>query len=244
MDYKRVRAVVIDFYGTLTVGTSVAERDAARHAVARALQVEPSRLAAAITSSFDERARGVTGDLAATLRWLAVGCEAEPTDSQIEQARVTRIAVERAFMTPRPESIEVLAALHAAGLKIGLLSDCTHELPQCWPELPYAPLIDAPVFSIETGLRKPDPAMYATVCERLGVDPTNCLYVGDGGSNELTGAQTAGMRAIQMCGPEFDECYTYDAETRWDGEIITDLRELFVVLSVDPGAIPVTGQRV
>jgi putative hydrolase of the HAD superfamily len=237
-------AVVFDFYGTLTVGTTVAERDTARHAVARALQVDPARLTAAITASFDERARGVTGDLAATMRWLADRCDAGTGDAEIEAACAARIAVERKFMNPRPETIGVLSILRAAGHKIGVLSDCTHELPQLWAELPYGQYVDAAVFSIETGLRKPDPAMYAAVCDRLGVAPTDCIYVGDGGSNELTGARAAGMRAIQMCGPEFEHCHTYDAETSWDGEIITDLRELFGVLPIDPTAIPSADQRV
>lgn len=237
-------AVVFDFYGTLTVGTSVAERDEARQAVARAMQIDPALLSATITASFDDRARGITGDLAATMRWLATRCNAEPTDAQIEQACATRLAVERTFMNPRPETIEVLVALRSAGRKIGVLSDCTHELPMYWPDLPYAPLVDAPVFSVETGLRKPHPAMYATVCDRLDVEPADCLYVGDGGSNELTGARAAGMHAVQLRGPEFDGCHTYDAESGWDGEIITDLRELFVVLSIDPGPIWSAAQRV
>jgi len=225
---------VFDFYGTLAPGTSVDERDEARAAVAQTLGCDPVAFAAAIRASFGERARGRTGDPLATMRWLAARCGVEISADDAQRAYNTRLEVERAFMRPRPEAVEVLSTLNAAGLKIGVLSDCTHELPHCWLELPFAPFVDAAVFSVETGKRKPDPAMYAEVCARIGAEPSDCLYVGDGGSNELTGAKAAGFRAIQLRGPEFAGAHTYDAEAGWDGEIITDLREIYPAVGLAP----------
>ena len=42
-----------------------------------------------------------------------------------------------------------------------------------------APLLDAHVFSVEVGMCKPDPGIYAEACRRLDVRPDECLYVGD-----------------------------------------------------------------
>ena len=192
---------------------------------------------AAVRTSFDARARGATGDLAATLRWLAVGCGVDPSAARLERACAIRLSSEREFMAPRHAAIDVLTALKAGGVGIGVLSDCTHELVVHWPGLPFAPFVDAAVFSIETGKRKPDPAMYAEVCGRLGVVAADCLYVGDGGSNELTGARAAGMRAFQLCGPEFANAHTYDAEVGWDGEVIHDLPEILPIAGVVPAAV-------
>ncbi|MGH8889597.1 MAG: hypothetical protein ACRDV3_07510 [Acidothermaceae bacterium] len=65
---------------------------------------------------------------------------------------------------------------------------------------------------------------------------------------ELSGARANGMRAIQIRGREFATAHTYDAETTWDGEIITDLRELFAVLDIEAqgsnAKIPAQPQRV
>lgn len=229
-------AVVFDFYGTLTVGASLEERDAARHAVAHVLRIDSAVFAAAIKDSFDARARGRTGDPIATLRWLANRCGVDPSEADVDRSWQRRLAVERTFMDPRPETLEVLRALRQAGLRAGVLSDCTHELPLCWPDLPFREFLHAVVFSVETGIRKPDPAMYAEICRRLGVAAADCVYVGDGGSNELTGARSAGMRAIQLRAPEFDTAHTYDAEPSWDGDVITDLRELYAVVGIDVDA--------
>jgi putative hydrolase of the HAD superfamily len=53
------------------------------------------------------------------------------------------------------------------------------------------------VLSCETGLVKPDPEIFKLCAARLGVRPEDCLYVGDGGSDELRGASTVGMTPVQ-----------------------------------------------
>lgn len=226
-----VTGVVFDFYGTLAPGTSASERDIARARVARAIGCDPRRYAAAVRESFNERARGVTGDPYETVRWLAARCGVDITDDVARGGHAVHLEAEKAFMRPRPETLEVLRNLKARGLRIGVLSDCTHELAMSWAELPYAAHIDAALFSVDTGVRKPDSWAYATVCERIGARPPYCLYVGDGGSNELTGARRAGLRAIQLRGPEFATSHTYGAEQNWDGDVITDLREIYHYVS-------------
>ena len=59
------------------------------------------------------------------------------------------------------------------------------------------PYFDAPVLSCEAGVMKPDPAIFRLSLDALDVCPAECLYVGDGGSDELTAAHALGMRAIQ-----------------------------------------------
>ena len=46
------------------------------------------------------------------------------------------------------------------------------------------------------GLLKPDRQIYNLAMQRLDVSPDQCLYVGDGGSNELYGAKSAGMGTV------------------------------------------------
>jgi len=54
------------------------------------------------------------------------------------------------------------------------------------------------VFSCEVGLAKPDPAIYHLAAARLGVEPAECLFVGDGGSDELSGAGAAAMTPVLL----------------------------------------------
>lgn len=46
------------------------------------------------------------------------------------------------------------------------------------------------------GLIKPDKQIYELAMQRLNVLPEQCLFVGDGGSNELYGAKSAGMGTV------------------------------------------------
>jgi putative hydrolase of the HAD superfamily len=58
------------------------------------------------------------------------------------------------------------------------------------------------VLSCEVGLKKPDPAIYLLACERLGVQPAECAFVGDGGSHELDAAHSLGMLTLHLDRPE------------------------------------------
>ena len=46
-------------------------------------------------------------------------------------------------------------------------------------------------------MQKPDSRIYKETADLLGVTSYECIFVGDGGSNELEGAKLAGMKAIQ-----------------------------------------------
>lgn len=135
-------------------------------------------------------------------------------------------------MVPRPDVVPTLTALRSRGHKIGLVSDCTWEIPECWPRTPMAPLVDAAVFSCSARLKKPDPRIYALICEKLAVEPRRCLYVGDGGSDELAGARRAGMDAALICVPS--ETSVVMARTwaqQWDGPRILNVSQVLELIS-------------
>src|SRR2546426_550801 len=56
-------------------------------------------------------------------------------------------------------------------------------------------LFDDIVCSAEVGLAKPEPAIYALACDRLGVPPGACVFVDDHEAN-VDAATGAGLRAI------------------------------------------------
>ena len=84
------------------------------------------------------------------------------------------------------------------GFRIGLVTDCSWETVLLWPETPLPPYFDSTVFSCAVGMRKPDPRIYALACDQLGLAPERCLYVGDGDSDELAGAERVGMTALRI----------------------------------------------
>ena len=58
-------------------------------------------------------------------------------------------------------------------------------------------LFDHVIESAKIGLRKPDPRIYGMMIERLGVDPSKCIYLDDLGVN-LKPAREMGMTTIKV----------------------------------------------
>ena len=95
------------------------------------------------------------------------------------------------------ESIELLKKIREKGLLTGLISNSFSDERDLILGSPLYSLFDVTMISYETGLYKPDPAVFKAMIEKLGVKSEECLYVGDGGSRELYGARDAGMNAVQ-----------------------------------------------
>lgn len=97
-----------------------------------------------------------------------------------------------------PEAIvQMLKDLHAHGIRTGLISNCFSDERDMIRASVLFPHLDAARLSFEQGVKKPDPGMYESLMEELGVKPEECLYVGDGGSRELFAARALGMTAAQ-----------------------------------------------
>ena len=217
-------AVIFDFYGTLTP-VSPAQAWAGNAArLADVFGAPPDALVRVLDDSFPERISGALGDVAQTMQVVAQRLGVTLTPGQLAEAAATRRAVQEAMFALRPEALAVIRDLRARGLKIGLVSDCTSELPDAWARLPLAALVDAPVFSCVERTRKPDPALFLAAASRLSVDPAGCLYIGDGGGRELTGASALGMRAVLLAGPDWRGEHSSEAD--WTGPRISSLTQL------------------
>lgn len=217
-------AVIFDFFGTLTPVSPDRVWAGNARRLAAALGVPADPLLAALDESFPERITGSMGDVRQTLQVLASRLGARPSDDQLAEACRVRREIQESMFALRPEALQVVRQLRGAGLKIGLLSDCTSELPDAWSRLPLAGLVDAPVFSCIEGIRKPDPRLFRTVAANLRTEPADCLYVGDGGGRELTGASEVGMRAVLLAGQDW--LAHRSTEVGWTGPRIGSLTDL------------------
>jgi putative hydrolase of the HAD superfamily len=121
------------------------------------------------------------------------------TEAQIEQALAVRPAKFRHVLTRvEPGTLTGLGRLRAFGLKLAIVSNCGRDEIAAWPDSPLASLFDATVFSCIVGLKKPDPAIYRLAAGRLDLEPSRCLFVGDGGGDELAGARAAEMTPVLL----------------------------------------------
>ncbi|GGJ92072.1 beta-phosphoglucomutase [Pilimelia anulata] len=193
------RAVLFDFFGTLT---EAVRRGPAHARIARDLGCDPPAMTAALDATFRERARGAYGDELRALRAVCRLAGGAPSDAALAAALPARRAAMSADLRLRPDAVATLAEVRGRGLRTGLVSDCAYELPVLLPGLPVAPLLEACVYSVHVGRCKPDPAIFLAACARLRVAPRECLYVGDGGGRELTGATALGMTAVRLAAPD------------------------------------------
>ncbi|SCG80550.1 putative hydrolase of the HAD superfamily [Micromonospora echinaurantiaca] len=226
------QAVLFDFFGTLTRSV---QRGAAHRCIAELLGCPADTLVEVLDRSYYQRASGRFGNAEATLRWVCEQAGVHPSDGAVRAAVASRHRAVRADTRLRDDAAAVLVALRERGLRTGLISDCTHELPAFLPQLAIAPLLDVRVFSVQVGRCKPDPALYLAACHRLGLAPADCLYVGDGGSQELTGAERAGMTAVRLAAPDLAEHMVFNADT-WDGPVLRSLTEVLDLVA--PAAVP------
>jgi putative hydrolase of the HAD superfamily len=219
-------AAVFDFFGTMTPISQDAVWASNVARLAAAFGVPQQALDTVLGETFGDRMTGAMGDVRQTMQGVADRLGVRLTEEQLDEAVAVRRQAQESMFTLRPEALPVIGELRERGLRIGLLSDCSFELPDAWPKLPLAALVDAPVFSCVEGTRKPDPRLFRTVAANLGVSPADCLYVGDGGGHELTGASGVGMRAVLLAGPDWRLHHAHDQESGWTGARIGSLTEL------------------
>ena len=131
-----------------------------------------------------------------TLAQIAGTLGTPPNDGLLDRLRSERVAQKAAVLrTVEPDVLAALSALRAAGLRLGVVTNCFAEDVAAWESSSLHTLFDATVFSCAVGLAKPDPEIYLLACRQLHVPPDRTLFIGDGGDNELVGARTAGLRA-------------------------------------------------
>jgi putative hydrolase of the HAD superfamily len=209
-----IRAVVFDLWDTL-VEFPASEAELLKARLAELTTTDPDE--------FERRWRdgyraSQTGPLADSYRALGV------PDEHVAEHVAARHEFARGALRLRRGAHETLVALRQCGVKLGLITVCSEEVPAAWPESELAGLFDAETFSSDCGLIKPDPEIYLTTLAALDVEPTQALFVGDGANDELGGAARVGMTPVLFV-PEGREPHW--AEVReWRGLRVSSLPEV------------------
>ena len=108
-----------------------------------------------------------------------------------------REALNDTFSNIPAETFELLKTLKDRGLKVGLITNTFSDEREIIRESGLMEYIDEALISYEQGLCKPDPELYRKITRLFHVEPSECLFVGDGGSKELYAARVCGMHALQ-----------------------------------------------
>ena len=220
------KAVIFDLYGTLvddfasTVGQTHTE-------FVKALAVPFEPFMKLWRQTAEMRVIGAFQTVEATIKYVCDRLGTPVTAEQLARVVEIRLQLIRRTLNPRPDALETLARLKNDGYKLGLLSNCSIEIPIVWPETGFAELIDSAIFSSRERIKKPDPSIYQLACDRLGVTPVDCLYVADGENHELAGAAEAGLLPVLLRNSSRDNRSELLREAReWQGRTIVNVTEV------------------
>lgn len=107
------------------------------------------------------------------------------------------LRAEIASIRPFADTLPALHELKRRGFKLGLCSNLALDYAAPIESLlPFA--LDAHVWSFDAAAIKPDPAIYAHACRRLGCLPGEVLMVGDTLEADVEGPRAFGMQALLL----------------------------------------------
>jgi putative hydrolase of the HAD superfamily len=92
--------------------------------------------------------------------------------------------------------VQVLKALFQHRFVLALVSNSFSRtlIPERLRKFGVERLFTSVVLSIDTGVRKPEPAIFEYAFTRTGLEPPQCLFIGDTLSRDIEGAREAGFR--------------------------------------------------
>ncbi|WP_314099550.1 HAD family hydrolase [Acinetobacter lwoffii] len=129
------------------------------------------------------------------------------------------------FAVEMPAAEQVLTQLKDEGYQLAIVSNGGHDTRlNTIRGLGIETYFDEIISSGLVGFNKPQPEIFQITAERLGVQPAQCLYIGDHPINDVQGATEAGMHALWMQG--------FHADAEHIQYKIQQLPEIFVHLQL------------
>lgn len=90
---------------------------------------------------------------------------------------------------PYPDTISALRGLRERGIPVAVVSNIPWDVRGVFERFEAIELVDEFVLSYVEGVMKPDPKIFLTACQRIGVPPEQTLMIGD--SEDADGGATA-----------------------------------------------------
>jgi len=222
-------AIIFDLFGTL-IDENPGAYSTMMDRVARLLGVKVERLYEVSAADAPDRDLGVYDSVHQQFNVMCSRLGVSPSLDHFAAAIEEYVDLQRLRLIPRAGVIETLVEIKARGIQRGLITNTSQVVMDLWPDTVFPSHLDASVLSADVKLRKPDPAIYLVACNRLSVNPADCLYIGDGGANELTGAANVGMTAV-LIAPAYDDAPALGTGRQsWGGTRITAIPEVLGLL--------------
>ncbi|MFJ1845528.1 HAD family hydrolase [Streptomyces sp. NPDC088146] len=224
----RPTALVLDLFGTLVAAPSTVERSIAASRIAEVLRVSPVIVEFALAGSWQARHDGRLRTTVEVAEHLVGRCNA--SDSCVKGLEQLLARLARARLQADVVLLRALGELRRGGVRLAVLSDASADIAEAWRHSDLAPYFDVVVFSCRAGAVKPELRLFSETLAALRAAPEQVLYCGDGGGDELAGAESAGMRAVRVDRRGGSHCLAF-GETAWPGRTIPRVEALPSLLS-------------
>jgi putative hydrolase of the HAD superfamily len=224
MKYK---AIIFDLFGTLVENMLSSDYLQILVELTNILSVEQDKFINLWLEYSDERMTGKMNNthcLNIVCRDLDMGVSEELFDNCLK-VFTDRV---RSRMEPPSITLATLANLHEKGYDIGLISNCSDEVPLLWDNSPLASVIQEPIFSCSIGLKKPDINIYLLAADKMRIHPGECLFVDDS-VEYLRGARQAGMTGVLIQDRTLNSSFSNPED--WDGYAVNSIREMETLLN-------------
>jgi putative hydrolase of the HAD superfamily len=195
MRFADLDAVTVDGYGTLlTLADPVPSlvRSLAERGLDRDPELVRDAFAAEVAYYRPEAVHGRDPETLAALRRDCTGVFLRAAGADLDPASFVDAFMAAIRFETVPGALETLASLRTRGLELAVASNWDIGLAEHLERLGIDGLFSAVVTSAEAGAAKPDPAVFRIALERLEVEPSRALHVGDE-DEDRQGAAAAGM---------------------------------------------------
>lgn len=219
--------VCVDLYGTLV---HESPHNPFYRRVASALSLDFCTWLPAYRARGNDSMAGDLPGMAERIHASSIDCGlARPIDD-------VRAVVEQHFglfvdsVTVDPGTRPLLHDLRGRGLRLALVSNASSYTEQVLDTVArdLRRLFDAVVLSYRLGVLKPSPVIYHEALRAIAVSSASCVFVGDGGDQELKGARQVGLRTILI-----NRSLKHTASARKDADVEVDsLAEVATVITV------------
>ena len=193
-----VRAVLLDFYGTLARATHWISIDAVLAEHGYELPQE------ALKRWWNEGVDGVEHLEHSRSRDHYVAWQQERMLGMLAETDVhpgeyeailgkLRSGASQRVLEPYPEAADVLRDLRGRGLRVAICSNWDWDLTEAVEDAGLTELVDVQVSSAWAGARKPHPRIFRHTLEKVGVAAADALFVGDTWGPDVEGPRAVGM---------------------------------------------------
>jgi len=118
--------------------------------------------------------------------------EYELIQTKLREGNATRV------LEAYDETVDVLTELRDQGLHLTICSNWDWDLAEAVEEAGLADRVDTTVSSAWAGARKPHPRIFEHTLDLVGVEPAEVVFVGDTWGPDVVGPQAMGMTTLYL----------------------------------------------